>query len=479
MATQTRPHVKLTAALASAAVIAAATPVVSPQVSLPSPTALSSAAYDLTTFEDVLTIPLDEWTDLLFFNAAWGNYVGNKQETGLVIDPYGGDCDAKGGCFVSGPSGALYLFLDALINGAYYDSTIDPETGKPFGLQPATNAEGLKVTNWLNYLFEPFFVFAYGSGTSSSTIQDVAAGLSAASQYLIQATIGGCTPVENGGGPCVPPSEMPYVNAGYVDPPFPDPGALVYPNPIGQLTWAAYLSTYLVTLGWTRSLQNIAELAWNLPVVGPYIYGTILSYTGDLLSPSANADGLGLFYGPGLSGPLQFWINVLGGVYANGFPSPPFPPAPATAASVKATGAPVEVTSAEPATTADIVADAVAPAGEVQADVAAEPSAEPTADAVRETTAADSAPAQPADEPTDSTVDSPADSTADGTADSTADSAGAEATAAPAADPRAAAEKAPRRGLRGALDKATAKISSGVERAKAGAATGRSAAAAE
>lgn len=463
MATQTRPHLKLGAALASAAVIAAGAPVVVPQASLPAPTALSSAAYELTSLADVFTFPPEFWTDVLFGSGSVGGYVSNSQETGLILDPWAEICDDNGGCFISGVSGVLYTFLNALINGVTYD----PDTG---GLQGG-------VVNWLNYLFEPTYQQVIGSGTTQSVlVSDIQAGLSAASQYLIQATVGGCTAVEDGGGPCVPPSEMAYIN--WPDTQLP-PDELLYPNPIGQLTWAAYYGPFLLTLGWTRGLSAISLAAYGIPLAGPYIYGTIQAYLGQLLTPAVQPDTPVYFYEPGLSGILQFWVNVFNG--SQGPPQPPVTTAatvdiPAAAAQVAEAGTGDVAAPPAPESASDPAPDAVALTGETRsAEVAADAPAEPTAESVRATAAADSAPAQQAGDAADGAENG----TDTGPANDAADAAdGTEVTAAPAADARGEAEKAPRRGLRGALEKATAKVASGVERATKGAASGRKAAAA-
>ncbi|MFM8599520.1 MAG: hypothetical protein ACKOB8_11035 [Mycobacterium sp.] len=480
MATQTRPHLKLGAALSSAAVIAAGAPVVVPQASLPAPTALSSAAYELTTFADLLSIPADVWTNILFGSAEWGARVSNTQESGLILDPWATVCKIEvDGCRQTGLTGALYLASDALFNGTYYNYDINPETGQPFGLTPGP------TVSVVNYFWEPFYIQTFGNGTSQVTVQQVNAGLSAASQYLLMATIGGCTPVEDGGGPCTPPSEVAYINGQYLaaglEEPFPNPDELLYPNPIGQAIWAAYYGPYLVTLGWTRGLSAISRAAYGIPLAGPYIYGTIQAYLGELQTPSVEAPTLGLYYEPGLSGILQFWINVLAGVQG--------PPSPPTVATVTEAGEPSAASAqAAEAAPGDAVAvsgpeasaDAVAPAAETPGtdvtEVAADAPAEPTAESVRATAAADSAPAQPAGDAADGAENG----TETGPADNAADAAdGTEVTAAPATDPRGEAEKAPRRGLRGALEKATAKVASGVERATKGAASSRKAAAAE
>lgn len=70
MATHTRPFLMTGAALASAVAVVAATPSIMPSVAMPAPTALSSAAYDLTTFADLLSITPEDISNAYF--DGWG-----------------------------------------------------------------------------------------------------------------------------------------------------------------------------------------------------------------------------------------------------------------------------------------------------------------------------------------------------------------------------------------------------------------------
>ena len=70
MATHTRPFLMTGVALASAVAVVAATPAIMPTIAMPSPTALSSAAYELTTFADLLSITPED-ISLAYFNG-WG-----------------------------------------------------------------------------------------------------------------------------------------------------------------------------------------------------------------------------------------------------------------------------------------------------------------------------------------------------------------------------------------------------------------------
>ena len=437
MATQTRGHLRLGAALASAAVIAGATPVMTTQAAPPTPTALSNAAYELTTLEDLLTIPTEVWTNILFGNTLFGGYVGPwvsdgdqyvGQSSGLILEPWATSCIFD--CFNgSGISGAVYLAMAALVNGngLGWEGRDDWNVGI------------------VNYLFEPFFQTIIGSGAGGSFgVQTALAGLSAASEYLLQSTIGGCTPVEDGGGPCVPPALGP------------DPD-LAYPNPIGQLVYYAYYGPYLLTLAWDGALTTVADL---IDPIAPFVSTSLYAYLGDLLAPGSTIEDP-FFYQPGLSGVLNYWVDLALGVYA--------PPAPAQTAPAQA-AEPAEVEQAAVAAP-EVVEQELAPAAgtggadpaatEASPEVAAPTAtAQPTAEFARATAAADNALAQPADEQTGST----------------ADGAGTDTAAAPAADPRSAAEKAPRRGSRGA-EKESTNSAAGGEQAKAGAASGRTASA--
>ena len=444
MAAQTRPQ-KIGVALASAAAIVAASPAVAPHV--PTPTALSSAAYDydLTTFADLLSIPTEEWTNTLFSNTSFGGYIGPwltdgeeyvGQSSGLIIEPWATSCFFD--CFLGGISGVAYLAAAALVNG---------------------NGLGWEGRdNWsvgiVNYLFEPFFQTVLGSGQSGNfAVQTSAAGLSAATEYLLQATIGGCTPVEDGGGPCTPPG------GGY---PFgvSTPTELIYPNPIGQAIAYAFFGPYLLTVAYDTALATVAGL---ITPFAPFVADSITAYLGDLLTPGSTIEDP-IYYQPGLSGVLNFWVDAALGVY-----TPPTPSAPAAPDSESVPADPdaapplppdeniqpaaaVAVAAPQSATEA-AVPESPAEAAEAAVEPAEQP-VEPSAESARDAAQADAAPAQPADE-------------AAGDTDAT-----------PAAEPAAAAEKSPRRGLRGAVEKAAATIASGVEQAKAGAARGRKALAA-
>ena len=118
MASQTRPFLMTGAALASAAAVIAATPVIAPSIT-GSSLSISHSSVNLATFADILTIPADEWVTALF--QGYGGIVGpnnpipgDPSQTG-GLEPWASGCNAA--CFVYGPSGVAYLALDALING--------------------------------------------------------------------------------------------------------------------------------------------------------------------------------------------------------------------------------------------------------------------------------------------------------------------------------------------------------------------------
>ncbi|MDA2948012.1 MAG: hypothetical protein O2892_03100 [Actinomycetota bacterium] len=128
MATRTRPFLMTGAALASAVAVVAATPSIMPSVAMPAPTALSSAAYDLTTFADLLSITPEDISNAYF--GGWGFALKPFDETdpdpdweAAYLSPFIG-CNED--CAVAGVSGVAYLLLDALINGngeGYEDSS--------------------------------------------------------------------------------------------------------------------------------------------------------------------------------------------------------------------------------------------------------------------------------------------------------------------------------------------------------------------
>jgi hypothetical protein len=77
MATLKKPLISA-AALASAAAVAVATPAIVPSSSIPSPTALSNAQVNLTTFADLLSITPADWNYAFF--TGWGGAIGPLPE---------------------------------------------------------------------------------------------------------------------------------------------------------------------------------------------------------------------------------------------------------------------------------------------------------------------------------------------------------------------------------------------------------------
>jgi hypothetical protein len=282
MATQTLPFFKTGAALASAAAIAVASPAIAPNLT-PTPNALSSAQVELTTISDLMSIPGYEWSNVLFSTDPWGGAVSINQISGLIIEPYASSCTdpdtGAGVCTVGGISGVAYLALDALINGNgegfdTYDGVLQnpDEPYQPDPDQP--NYNPYTTPPWsvsaVNYLFEPQFYVQLGNGTVFN-IQDVQAGLSAASQYVLQATLGTAFPA------------------------------------LSPLISALYYGPYLVTIAYTTALNAIANAVVSVPLVGPFVSDSILAYLGRLTTDS------GVFYIEGLSGVLQYWGNILNG----------------------------------------------------------------------------------------------------------------------------------------------------------------------
>lgn len=396
MATQTRPFLTAGAALVSAAAIVAASPGMAPSASIATPNALSKAAYELTTFADVFTIPADEWTNVLFSSSDYGGFVG-PENTPLAVEPWASYCNYT--CTISGISGVAYLALDALVNG---------------------NGNGWEDRdNWgvgiVNYFFEPTFARAIGGGGANFTVQTGTAGLSAATAYLLQATLGQASPI------------------------------------LSTFIQIAFYGPYLVTIAWEDFLNFAASATATIPVVGPFISNSITAYAGELPAPGFIPVENEIYYQAGLSGVLQYWINTLIGGTG---------PTPPTSAAV---AAPARVAAAVAETVASTVAEvAAAPAVEVpevsaaaatESDVAAseETTVEPSADVVVDAPAA-------GDDGTPAAEVTPEAGTSTAVADATAD-------AAPA--PSKATSKRP---LRDAVAKVTKSVSSALSGAKAGAA---------
>lgn len=389
MATRTKPLTMSAAALASAAAVAVASPALAPNFGAPSAPALSKAAYELTTFSDVLSVPSYVWTDVLFGNVPWGNVLGPSNypvdsNTGLTVrggygpawaqpknsdvqyawqNPWAAGCNYS--CSSIGISGVAYLFLDALVNGngAGYNNVngILQDSTKPYQPDPAQpNYNPYTTQPWaigsVNYFFEPYTQGFLGSG-SSPLFQLVNEGISATAWYTLSGTIGQALPVLQG--------------------------------PINDFFWG----TYNVTFAIERTLYTAAALISAVPLVGPFIGNSILAYLGDLeVAPNS-----GTYYQYGLSGVLNFWVDS---VLGNFNPAQPTPPAAATSAVTATANA---ITAA--ATTVATTATARVARGKVAAPTAA-------ASAPAASTAAAPVEAVPASQPAaEVTAPAPADST--------------------------------------------------------------------
>jgi hypothetical protein len=326
-------------ALASAAAIAAATPAVMPTLDVPTH-ALATAEVQLANFADVLSVPAELWTDILFGSAAWGGFLSGEnygpewaapQTVALqagYVNPWALYCNA--GCTVQGISGVAYLFFDALING----------DGSGVG-----NAENWNI-GIVNYLFEPSATFVIGGGNSPS-LEFVRAGFSAATWYALQGTLGQLVP------------------------------ALTIPIA------AAYQGPYNLSVAYNLALSVVALGLQQVPLIGPFAGNSILAYLGDLQIPGTTA-----FYQFGLSGTLNYWVDIATG-------SVPFP----------TTAAPVEAAAALVSATASATSTAL------KSDVAEATPAVEVADATPAVEVADATPAAtPAVEVADATpaVETPA-----------------------------------------------------------------------
>ncbi len=376
MASRTKPLISA-AALASAAAIAIATPALAPNLGVPTPAPLSTAAFELTTLSDVFTIPPEVWTDILFGNTDWGGTLGPENygpdwaaptdalgQPGFV-NPWVVYCD--NGCTQAGIAGVTYLFLDALVNG---------------------NGNGFEdVDNWpisfVNYFAEPNGYFPIGSGGGSSpSFQYENLGYSAAAWYLLQGTLGQAVP------------ELTV--------------------PLAALFWGPAN----VSVVYNLALSTLAGLLQVVPVFGPITGNSILAYLGDLPIDPANPS-LG-FYQYGLSGALNYWIDIATGAvpFPGGIPNPlPLEAASETVSEAVAESAPVvDIPVSSPVVEAPVaeVADAPASAPVVEAEpsapvVEAEPSAPVVVDdsavEAEEIAPEDAAPADVPEAPVDVDVD--------------------------------------------------------------------------
>ena len=317
MATRTKPLISA-AALASAAVVAMSTAEVAPTVSAPTPTALSAAQVQLTTFSDLLSITPEDWNNVLF--GGWGFAISPNQPLELdwaaaFISPFT-NCDFN--CQVNGPSGLAYLALDALINGngAGIDNVngILQDPAKPYQPDPdKPDFNPYTTPPWsissINYFFE--------------------AGAGSGAQYLVTQ-------------------------------PFGDPASPLYDPAVATLIGRAFLGLDNVSVTLIQTLDLVSKLALdNVPFLGPYIYGAIQAALGPNTSDPTFGDW---GYFAGLSGVLRYAIDV---VLTGGNPFPPYgPPVNDAAASTLASAAvaaPAAVSRVE-----SVSADAVPAAGEAE-----------------------------------------------------------------------------------------------------------------
>jgi hypothetical protein len=444
MATQTLPFFKTGAALASAAAIAVASPAIAPNLT-PTPNALSTAQVELTTISDLMSIPAYEWSNVLFGQDPYGGAISTGQASGLIIEPYASSCtgsEGTGVCTVGGIAGVTYLALDALINGngAGFDNIngILENPDEPYQPDPdQPNYNPYTTPPWsvsaVNYLYEPQYYIQLGNGSIFS-FESVSAGFSAASQYVLQATLGTAFPA------------------------------------LSPVISALFYGPYLVTIAYTTALNAVADAVVNVPLIGPFASNSILAYLGRLATET------GALYIEGLSGVLQYWGNIVTG-------AEPFPTAATatTAASLapaaRATSlvnsvAAVTSTAADSATfvveASEVEASEVeaseVEASEVEASEVEAPRAGETGEDVTpvssgsdEGTATDPV-SETTPVETTVTVDSPSDVVAYSTAD-----------AAPTATgPAEASTKTGKRAARGAAARVATKVASAIGAVKAG-----------
>lgn len=419
MATQSRPLMNKGVALASAAAIAAATPAIMPTLDLPTH-ALATAEVQLATFADVMSVPAGAWTELLFerteyggslssgtFGPAWAAPQTEFFQPGYV-NPWAGFCNGK--CFETGISGAAYLFFDALINGD--GSGYDNSENWPIG--------------FVNYLFEPIAAFQIGGGASPE-IQIVNPGLSSATWFVLQGTIGQAFP------------ELTV--------------------PIASLFWGP--SNISVAYNFVGVVAAVVLSA--VPLIGPFLGNSVLAYLGDLQIPgTVQPDEL--FYPFGLSGPLNYWIDIATGAVP--FPTGSVPPAASVAAvaAVPAEAATAPVSATASATSAALKSD-IAEATEAS-PVAAAPEASPAVE-VEASPAVEVAPVEVA--PVEVAEATPALEVADaGPVAEAPESVATSAADLPAVEVAdIAAVKAPKRPVRSAVERAAKSVRSALGATKA------------
>jgi hypothetical protein len=275
-------------ALASAAAIAVATPAIAPNLT-PTPTALSAAQVELTTFADLLSITPADWSD--YFFEGWGGAIGPIQVAPQTTEADYWIPDCNYDCTIPGISGLAYLALDALINGngegidntggtilENPDLPYQPDPDEP-NYNPYINAWG---TSALNYFFEGSF----------------STGL----QYIAQS---------------------PFA-----------PGAPLANEQIFNAIYLAFQGSYALTTLYLQALSTIAVLASSVPLVGEYVYRGIGSYIGPAFSTVDSVYDYSSY--AGIPGILRYVSGViLSGGDPNPYPTaPPEPTAAVSAASV-------------------------------------------------------------------------------------------------------------------------------------------------
>ena len=421
MATQSRPLMNKGVALASAAAIAAATPAIMPTLDVPTH-ALATAEVQLANFADVMSVPPGVWSDILFSNTAWGGTLSSgtfgpewaAPQTVFLqpgyVNPWAGFCNGE--CFESGISGAAYLFFDALINGD--GSGYDNSENWPIG--------------FVNYLFEPVAVILIGGGASPS-VQIVNPGLSSATWFVLQGTIGQAFP------------ELTV--------------------PIASLFWGPTN----ISVAYNLALSVAALALSAVPLIGPFLSNSVLAYLGDLQIPGTVQPNE-LFYQFGLSGTLNYWVDIATGAVP--FPTGSVPPA-ASVAAVPAEAATALASATASATSAALKSDIA------QATEAAAPEASPAVEVAEASPAVEVAPveveASPAVEvaPVEVAEAAPAVEVADaGPVAEAPESVATSAADLPAVEVAdIAAVKAPKRPVRSAVERAAKSVRSALGATKA------------
>jgi hypothetical protein len=399
-------------ALASAAAIAVATPAIAPNLA-PTPTALSAAQVELTTFADLLSITPADWNN--YFFVGWGGALGPINPDPEVLDPtYYVNCDYD--CTIPGVSGLAYLALDALINGngagiQNVNGILNPDYDPDEPIGP-DNEEYL-VQPWgtsaLNYFFEGSF----------------STGL----QYIAQS---------------------PFA-----------PGAPLANEQIFNAIALAFQGEYALTTLYVQALSTIAVLSLGLPLVGEYVYRGIGSYIGPAFSTVDSFYDYSFY--AGISGILRY----VGGVITTGGNPNPYPtPTPEPTAAVSAASVVAPVVAA-------LKADAPKAAVEApQADTGS-PEAASSGDGAGSSAAGTEAPVADVEAPTAGDF-AEADASATESTETPADTTAAvESPSSAVAETVAEAPvRTAKRPVRNAVERATKKIASALGGSTSGAATG-------